>query len=88
MLHRRVFVFIDNEAARQTLISHSSASRSMQAVLLPIAMKLAQMSAFMWFSRVPSLSNPADAPSRLIFVGDACFGAKLVVTSFELPAMT
>ena len=36
MLHRRVFVFIDNEAAWQVLMSHSCASMSMLAVLFPM----------------------------------------------------
>ena len=53
--------------------------------MFPIAVKLSQMSAFTWFSRVPSHSNPADAPSRLIFEGAACLGALQVDANFALP---
>ncbi len=34
-----------------------------------------------WFARVPSLSNPADNPSRLLFEG---FPALAEATRFEL----
>ena len=62
----RVFLFIDNEAARANLISMSSPVAE-HAKLLRRAWKIIrEKSLFLWISRVPSASNIADEPSRFV----------------------
>ena len=68
-MHRRIFIFVDNDAARASLIKMSSNSRSLQSCLLKVADILQQTPCFPWFCRVPSSSNIADGPSRLEFGG-------------------
>ena len=63
--HRRVFVFVDNDAARASLIKMSTDVASMRVMLLRLAELLAEVPCFPWFARVASSSNPGDAPSRL-----------------------
>ena len=64
LLHRRTFVFIDNDAARHSLITGSSSAPSVERALRAIVMHQAKVPSFMWYSRVPSASNIADLPSR------------------------
>ena len=63
--HRRVFVFVDNDAARASLIKMSTEVAAMKVMLLRLAELLAEVPCFPWFARVASASNPGDAPSRL-----------------------
>ena len=63
--HRRVFVFVDNDAARASLIKMSTNVDSMKIALLRVAALKRATPSFLWFARVPSSSNPGDAPSRL-----------------------
>ncbi len=61
---RRVFIFVDNESARANLISMYSPVL-VQSMLLRFMFRLCRdKSIYSWVSRVPSMSNPADAPSR------------------------
>ena len=60
-LHRRVFYFIDNDAARACLIKMISGSPIINRVLKRITMIGAAHPSFAWYSRVPS-----DEPSRLL----------------------
>ena len=62
--HRRVFVFVDNDASRHALIGSKSSNRAMRLVLRGVMMELAAEPSFLWFCRVPSSSNIADLPSR------------------------
>ena len=62
--HRRIFLFIDNDAARFSLINSSSSAASIRLILQKIVMMLAEVPMFLWYTRVPSSSNIADAPSR------------------------
>jgi hypothetical protein len=64
MTNRRVLFFIDNEAAKFSMIkmeSPSSASRKLLKLFYNVE---AENASYLWFSRVPSFSNPADLPSR------------------------
>ena len=63
--HRRVFFFIDNDAARAGLIKQYSDSASIQRVLRAMAEEQLVHPCFQWFCRVASLSNVADEASRL-----------------------
>ena len=74
----RVFMFIDNEAARANLISMSSPVVR-QARLLRVLHDIAsRKSLFFLVSRVPSASNIADEPSRFCTEGLCLQGFKQV----------
>ncbi len=60
----RAFLFVDNEAARANLISMTSPVTVQANLLRKLYRFCSNASLFLWTSRVPSLSNPADAPSR------------------------
>ena len=62
----RVFCFVDNEAARATLISFTSPILAHNALLRNLSTLIIEHSLFTWVARVPSKSNPADDPSRLV----------------------
>ena len=64
-LRRRVFYFVDNDAARACLIKVISSAPVINRVLKRIAMMGAAHPSFAWYSRVPSASNVADEASRL-----------------------
>ena len=61
---RKVIWFIDNDAARDGLISGSSHSETAQDIIYTYYNCERERPSFSWFARVPSKSNPADAPSR------------------------
>lgn len=61
---RRVFAFIDNDGCRASLINMKSSSSQIRSLLLSLAFVLAKHPCFLWFARVASHANPADAPSR------------------------
>ena len=66
--HRRVIFFIDNDSARQALTkgySRAPASKAMLRCFVNLELK---SQCWTWFSRVPTKSNPADDPSRLVLV--------------------
>ena len=65
MFARRVFLYVDNEAARASLISRYSRIPCHNNMLKAFSKCVQQHSLFIWVSRVPSPSNPGDAPSRL-----------------------
>ena len=64
MLHRRCFIFVDNDGARACLIRMHSKSKVIRDMLRRGSYLQAATPSFVWFSRVPSASNVADAPSR------------------------
>eukprot|EP00971_Amphidinium_carterae_P152999 3033125-Amphidinium_carterae.2 len=59
-----VLVFVDNEAARMSLISSSTTSRASLRILVACNGIVAKSMLKPWFARVPTHSNPADAASR------------------------
>ena len=62
---RRIFLFVDNEAARASLIAMYSPILVHARLLSKLSEIVTSRSMFTWVSRVPSSSNPADEPSRL-----------------------
>eukprot|EP00971_Amphidinium_carterae_P329740 6462385-Amphidinium_carterae.1 len=66
---RRVVIYIDNEGARLNLIKGSSSNRDCVSLLKEYFKSEVQSPTLTWFARVPSKSNPADAPSRLQLQG-------------------
>lgn len=61
----RTFVFIDNEAARASMIAMYSVVKVHNELLKKLSVMIQRNGVFLWVARVPSPSNPADAPSRL-----------------------
>ena len=62
--NRRCWSFIDNNAVRDGLIKGSSPVCDMFSLLSVASLDIAKYSLSMWFTRIPSKSNPADDPSR------------------------
>lgn len=61
---KRAIFFVDNEAARFSLIKGSSPSPSMQLIAHLFHQLDASSPLMVWIERVPSASNIADLPSR------------------------
>ena len=64
MAHRRVFFFIDNDGAIHSLTKTTTGSSSVMRVLRNLVHLQAASPSFIWYARVPSVSNIADAPFR------------------------
>ena len=64
-----VFFHIDSEAAKHSLIRGTCQQREAQFLVSAILHLETQLCLRPWYSRIPSESNPADAPSRLEFSG-------------------
>ena len=65
--HRRIIFFVDNDSARQALIKGWSPSRSSTKTIQLMVDAEVSGQTWTWYSRVPTKSNPADDPSRLVF---------------------
>ena len=59
--------YVDNEAARSALVSGRSSTQNGRAIIQRILNSEHQTLCRPWFGRVPSHSNPADAPSALYY---------------------
>ena len=64
MRNNRVVAFIDNDSARFELIRCFSPVQVSMELIIDVVTEAARMSTCLWFERVPTLSNPADGPSR------------------------
>ena len=65
LLHnRRTIWWVDNEAARFSLIRGQSGSESMNKLVRQYFHHDSDCPTYAWIETVPSFSNPADAPSR------------------------
>ncbi len=65
---RRVLFFVDNDSARHALTAGYSVSTESNR-LIQFANKCeAEIQTWTWYTRVPSSSNPADDPSRLVLI--------------------
>ena len=64
---RSLLFYIDNNAVRDSLISGTSSNLHMQMALEAVFDLQDTSGSVPWYVRVPSKSNPADAPSRDCF---------------------
>ena len=62
--HTDVVLFLDNDAALRALIKSNSSSPVLQALLVKLNEFEIANDLSIWFERIASASNPADAPSR------------------------
>ena len=74
---RRALVFVGNNAARHAIIRGASQSGPSASLVQHFWAAESELGAYSWFERVPSLSNPADGPSRLCFGGLVAPGARV-----------
>ena len=65
LAERPVLAFVDNEGARAALIAGYSSNSAACALASLASAADVQLGARTWYERVPSASNPADAPSRM-----------------------
>ena len=81
---RKVIYWVDNDAARDSLIRGYSPSISSLSVIYQFYEMERHTPSFMWFARVPSASNIADDPSRgRVLETAAAFNAQVV--SADMP---
>ena len=75
----RVMYFIDNESARLALVkSYSPVLPSLSLVQECVAVDF-QITSSPWYARVPTFSNIADSPSRMVVSDDLkALGARVV----------
>ena len=66
---RHIMCYLDNEAARITLLKMTSDSETLSLLAHTCSLLEEAMGMFAFYGRVPSKSNVADAPSRLDFRG-------------------
>ena len=59
-----VTLWIDNDAARHSIISAQAYPRSNMLIVQSCLVSEVDYNLRIWIARVPSISNPADAPSR------------------------
>ena len=62
--HRAVIGFVDNEAAKCALVKGGSAAQDVAAICGDVCAAEIALAAVLYWERVPSSSNIADAPSR------------------------
>ena len=74
--------YLDNEAAKVALIKSSGATLLAERMVTATRLIEDDLQLRCWFSRVPSASNPADAPSRLSL---AHFRPAVILDSSVLP---
>ena len=75
LLHRKLLVFVDKDSARLGLIKAASSSRPSRELILLSVCADADNSAISWYTRVPSVSNPADSVSSGDFAWAEGLGA-------------
>lgn len=61
---RRLFIYVDNEGTKYSLIKCRSQNACVDALSMVFAEMEAESDCISWISRVSSYSNAADAPSR------------------------
>ena len=67
LLNQRVVFHLDNEAARSAFIRATGAAKCAEVMIEKFVNMEHKLNIWPWFSRVPSVSNPSDAASRLDF---------------------
>ena len=73
----KALVFVDNEPAKHALVRGTSPVSTCADLVHAIHCEECKNQTFSWFTRVPTYSNLADDPSRLIFDSMKSLGAKI-----------
>ena len=61
----RVLYFIDNEGVKEAFVTGCTKSKASRTMLIEAMIQDSRNDSLSWYTRVPSPSNVADAPSRL-----------------------
>ena len=61
---RPLIAFVDNEGAKAALVNGASSNEMSAKLVNAVNDKFTKLGTYTWYERVPSVSNPADAPSR------------------------
>ncbi len=85
---RKVLYFIDNDAARHALVKGYSPVKASAATIHLVGLQELRLNTHSWFSRVPSASNIADAPSRLDFADLERAGVPRAAVKRQDPTIT
>jgi hypothetical protein len=83
--NRRALFFVDSEPAKNSLVRGTSNAETCAKIVREFYQLVDESKVYPWFTRVPSFSNPADAPSRLDL--QECvdlFGAEVINVSHLL----
>ena len=65
MQNSQAVFYLDNEGAKAALINGATSTENGRLIIQQFVLKELQIQMRVWFSRVPTSSNLADAPSRL-----------------------
>ena len=82
LYNRRVVFYIDNDAARHSLVSMYSPSTFSNEILSAVLVADMSCMTLNWYARVPTIGNLADGPSRMSMDDMEHIGAKRVRASF------
>ena len=80
----QVVYYIDNESARMAYIKGVGETQKADLIIRHFAHKEFELQHRVWFARIPSHSNPSDAPSRLNFEWIEKTGATRTNFSWEM----
>ena len=81
--NRRVMFFIDNESARLALVKAYSPVPASLRIIVDCLRWDQVFDCSAWYARVPTYSNLADGPSRLVYTDELrTLGAKIVSPKF------
>ena len=78
LMKRRILHFVDNDAARDSIIGGYSRVAHSSALVSNFWLLEHRLECCSWFSRVPSFSNLSDGPSRGAFEEALRLGASRV----------
>lgn len=81
----KVITFVDSNPALYSCIRGDSLSENCSNIVKAISHREAELSIWSWFSRVPTLSNCADHPSRLKKMPEIWNGKRVVEYSVVQP---
>ena len=87
LYQRNVVVYTDNSGVHGTFVRCWSENAVGGSLAFMAAKREFDLQAFFYYDRVPSHSNPADAPSRGILLHDVCLRAECTA-SFLVEALT
>ena len=80
----QVVYYVDNESARMACIRGSGETLRAGEIVRSFVEVEARLQHRVWFGRVPSFSNPSDAPSRLDFQEVLGLGAVRTSVDWEM----
>eukprot|EP00435_Cladocopium_sp_Y103_P000001 s4526_g1.t1 len=81
--HTQCIFYLDNEAAKGALVTGATSTPAGKQLLQSFVLKEMECQVKVWFSRVPTASNVADNPSRLVTDELYALGVSRVTCDWE-----